>query len=302
MQKIKCAVIGTGYLGKFHAEKYTKIPDAELIAICDSNPERAKEISQLYNIEALIDYRKLIGKVDAVSIVVPTTLHYQITKEFLENSIHVLLEKPVTTTVAEAEELIMLAKRNNLILQIGHLERFNSVFKTLKPQVNQPLLIETQRLAPFKERGTDVSVILDLMIHDIDLILTLLPDAAIIDIEAAGTPVLSPTIDVACARLQFDNGCIANLKASRTNPEMVRQLTVLQNGTYFIGNLQNPKLNIYSKSKTEELELTKTDAILEETQAFIHAIINRQKPLISGENGRDALAVALQIEGCIKNK
>jgi len=307
MNKLKCAVIGEGYLGKFHAEKYSKLPNAELVAVCDSDPQRAKEIAAAHNIKAYTNYEQLINeaKPDAVSIVVPTSLHHEVTKIFLQNNIHVLLEKPITTTIDEADELIDLAQKNKLVLQIGHLERFNPVLLTINQLLNRPMFIESVRLAPFKPRGTDVSVILDLMIHDIDIVQHLV-QSPIKNILASGAPVLSEHIDIANARIEFNNGCIANFTASRISTKAKRKLRVFQYDTYFSGDLDSKTLTISRKGASnivpntseltkEELALEKNDAIMEEIQAFVAAIINKTPPLVSGEDGRRALATALQI-------
>ena len=303
MKKINCAVVGVGYLGRFHAEKYTKLPNTKLIAVCDFNPKRAQEVAQIYNVPFYSDYRQLIGMADAVSIAATTSSHYEIAKVFLENKVHVLLEKPITTTVVEAQELIALAHTNGVILQAGHLERFNPAFIALDKYITAPQLITVSRLAPYKPRGNDVSVVLDLMIHDLELVQHLVK-SEIKNLQACTTTLISPTPDVASAYLEFENGCIANLTASRLSPHTERSLTVVQNDGYFFCNLDSKTLIINRKDTTatlpatisEKLTFEKGDALLDEITAFADAIINRTLPIVPGEDGAKALEAALKIE------
>ena len=210
-------MIGVDSVSKFHAKKFTLTPQAELLAVCDTDRTRADEIAAKNNVTACYDYRELIGKVDAVSIVVPTSLHHEVTHAFLSNKIHTLLEKPITRTVSEADaDLIATARANNVVLQIGHLERFNSAVVALDNVLDNPRFIECLRLAPFKPRVTDINVVLDLMIHDIDIIQSMVK-SPIKDIRANGAHVLSERIDIANARIEFENGCVANVSASRVS-------------------------------------------------------------------------------------
>lgn len=305
MNKIRCAVIGVGYLGKFHSDKYAALDNAELVAVSDASPERCDEVAKLHNVEGVVDYTKLIGKVDAVSIAVPTSNHYEVAKLFLENGVHVLLEKPITTTVAEAEELIKIAKDKNVVFQIGHLERFNPALIAMQEVLDKPIFIESLRIAPFKIRATDVSVVLDLMIHDIDLVQHLV-GSEIKDIRANGAPVLSKHLDIANARIEFENGCVANVSASRVSSKMKRQMRVFQHDAFFSGDLQNKTLSIHRKGKNEmfpgvpeivreNLALADADALLEEIKAFLASIENGSAPLVSGEDGLRALHTAHRI-------
>lgn len=297
--KIRCGVIGVGYLGKFHAEKYTKLANADLVGVCDSDAARSKEIGDLYKVPSFTNYADLISKVDAVSIAATTTEHYKIAKLFLENKVHVLLEKPITATLPEAEELVKLAAQNKLILQIGHLERFNPVFVALENRLagQTPQFIECSRLAPYKVRCTDVSVITDLMIHDIELAQHLTNGAPIKSITAHGTAILSPTADLAYARLEFANGVIANLTASRVNPKMERRISVYGAGMYFTGDLNEKVAHIVRAGTTDEtLTLEKGDALFDEIVAFLDAITNKKPPVVTGLAGKDALKAALMIE------
>jgi len=305
MSKIRSAVVGVGYLGKFHADKYAALPDAELVAVCDASEATAREIATKHGVEALTDPTQLYGKVDAVSIVVPTQLHYEVAKGFLENGIHVLLEKPITATVEQARELVDIAEANKLVFQVGHLERFNPAILALDKVLTQPMFIESQRIAPFNPRGADVSVILDLMIHDIDIILDLV-DANVKRIDAKGVAVLSKDIDIANARIEFENGCVANVTASRAGMKSERKMRVFQHDTYISVDFGNKKLGIHRKGEGEmfpgvaeidsqEQVFEAGDALLSEIEAFLKAIKTGSEPVVSGAAGTRALETALEI-------
>lgn len=305
MTILRCAVIGVGYLGKFHAEKYASLDTAELVGVCDANLEHCQKIAAQFNTEAYTNYRDLLNKVDAVSIVVPTSLHHEVAKFFLDNNVHVLLEKPITTTVEEANELIAIADKNKCVFQIGHLERFNNAIKALENILDKPLFIESMRLAPFNLRGIDVDVVLDLMIHDIDIIHSLVK-SPIKNIQANGTAVLSSHIDIANARIEFENGCVANVTASRVSAKQQRVLRLFQHDAYIALDLQEKVLSLHKKGKgemfpgipeiiREESVLDKGDAIMDEIIDFNSAINNGTEPQVTGRDGRDALATAIQI-------
>jgi len=311
MKKLKCAVIGTGYLGKFHAEKYASLPDCELVAVVDINKEAALAVAEKHGAKALTDYQVLLGEVDAVSIVVPTTLHHLVSKDFLDAGAHVLVEKPITVTVAEADELITIAKQKNLILQVGHLERFNPAVLGLDKD-EKPLFIESHRLSPFNPRANDVSVVLDLMIHDIDIILALV-DSEVERIDASGTAVLTQGTDIANARLLFKNGCVANVTASRISMKMERKMRLFRPSSYISVDFQNRILTKYRTGKkemfpgipeieTEESVFESGDALLEEIKHFVNCIQTGVNPLVSGEAGRRALATAIQITRLLGDK
>ena len=312
MNTLKTAIIGTGYLGKYHVDKYATLPQSELMFICDIDPDHTHELSKKYSVNAIHDYRELVGQVDAVSIATPTPMHFEIAQFFLENHIHVLIEKPITTTIDEANKLIQIAQKNNLVLQVGHVERFNPTFQFVRPLLNKPLFIESQRLTSFHLRGSDVSVILDLMVHDIDIILSLV-HSPISDIRASGASVLTPLIDIANARLEFENGCVASVTASRINSASIRRLRVFQHDAYFNVDLQRNICRIRRKAKTEmfpgvpnidseEKHLENGDALKAEIDSFLNTIIHKKNPIVSGVAARDALAVALQITHIITEK
>lgn len=305
MNKIKTAVIGTGYLGKYHVDKFATISTSHLVAICDIDSENTQELSEKYNVKTTDDYRTLLGHVDAVSIATPTSSHFKIAEFFLKNNVHVFIEKPITTTLEEANTLVALSEKNNLILQVGHIERFNPAFRFIEPLVHHSRFIEAQRLTPFKLRGSDVSVILDMMIHDIDIVLSLVK-SPITDIRATGASVLTPLIDIANARLEFENGCVASITASRINPTSSRLLRIFQDENHLHVDLHRNLCRIRRKGKSEmfpgvptidseEMYLEKGDALKEEIKSFLNAIIHKTKPAVSGQEARDALAVAMQI-------
>ncbi|HHL3491405.1 TPA: Gfo/Idh/MocA family protein [Legionella pneumophila] len=311
MKKIRCAVIGVGYLGRFHAQKYQLIPNAELVAVCDVNSTVCEEVSRELNVPAYMNYRDLFGKVEAVSIAATTNKHFEIAKFCLQHGIHVLIEKPITETVAQAEELIQLARQHQVKLQVGHLERFNSARLALDEYLELPLFIESQRLAPFNPRGTDVNVILDLMIHDIDIIQNIV-QSPIKSIMAQGAPVLTKAIDIANARITFANHCVANVTASRISFKTERKTRIFQENSYISIDYQNKQLAVFKKGTGEmfpgipditrdQREFEKGDALLEEIKAFLNCIENDSVPLVTGEEGRDALKTAEQITALINN-
>ncbi len=305
MNKIRTAVVGVGFLGHYHAEKYANLPQSDLIAICDTNPERRNEVAQIHQITPIDNYQDLVGKVDAVSIAVPTPQHYEVAKFFLENGVHVLLEKPITTTIEEAEHLIKIAREKKVILQVGHLERFNNVIKGLDTYLSNPRFIESLRLAPFKLRGSDVNVVLDLMIHDIDIIQSFVK-SEIHAIRASGACVLSPYIDIANARIEFDNGCVANVTASRISLKTERSMRIFQHDCYIGIDLDSKRLNMHRKGTKEMFpgipEITrekhtfeKGDALNDQIIAFLDSIANDKPPVVSGEDGKRALEIAIEI-------
>lgn len=310
MSKLKCAVIGTGYLGKFHAQKYASLAHCELVAVVDINEQAAKQVAEKHSIQALVDYRSLLAKVDAVSIVVPTIFHHQIAKDFLNANVHVLVEKPITTTVEEADELITIAKEKGLVLQVGHLERFNPAVIGLGDLQDKPLFIESHRLSPFNPRANDVSVVLDLMIHDIDLILAIV-DSEVDHIVASGTAVLTKGIDIANARLTFKTGCVANVTASRISMKIGRKMRMFCPNSYLSIDFQNCILTRHFVGdkemfqgipdiETEKSVFANGDALLAEIKHFIDCIQTRKTPSVSGDAGRRALATAIEISNLLQ--
>ena len=311
MQKVRTAVIGVGYLGRFHAQKYAVLPDAKLVAVVDASAENREKVAAETGCRAVADYRDILDEVDAVSIATPTPLHYPIAKECLERGIHVLVEKPITTTLEEARSLVGTAARVGRVLQVGHLERFNAAILALAGTLGTPRFIETHRLAPFKERGTDVNVVLDLMIHDIDLIQSLV-GAPIVSIDAVGASVFSAGLDIANARIRYANGCVANTTASRVSMKMERKLRLFQDDAYISIDLQQKVLTIVRKPPAgadvpkgqvliEERTYDQGDALKFEIEAFLQSIREGTPPVVTGEDGLRALETATKITQMVQD-
>ncbi len=305
VSEIRTAVIGVGYLGKFHAQKYSELKNSKLLAVVDKEVNNAQKIADTVGCEAYSDHRELLGKVDAVSIVVPTDLHFAIASDFLQHNCHVLVEKPITTTVDEANILIELAKQNNRILQVGHLERFNPAILALEKEIAEVRFIESHRLAPYNPRGTEVSVVLDLMIHDIDIILDIV-NSDVKKIDASGTSVLSKDIDIANARLVFENGCVANVTASRVSNKSDRKMRIFQSDAYLSVDFQNRELATYRKGEGEMYpgipnininkdSFSESDALFAEIEHFLDCINTNTIPKVTGEDAKRALQTAIEI-------
>jgi predicted dehydrogenase len=307
---LNVAVIGVGHLGKWHADKYAASPDCNLVAVVDSNHETAQAIADKHGAEAVTDYQDILPHVDAVSLVVPTSYHYEIARDCLNAGIHCLIEKPITETVDEAQTLIDIAREKELVLQVGHIERFNSVMMDIDDLLDNPRFIESTRLAPFTPRATDVSVILDLMIHDIDIILDLVA-SPIRHISASGISVLSNEIDIANARLEFEDGCVANVTASRISRKRERKIRIFQKDAYISADFQEKILavnrkgdqttdNGFNEITHSEKTYEDTDALNQEILDFINAIKTGEPPKVSGEDGKRALKTAIEITSLIK--
>ena len=307
---LRSAVIGVGYLGRFHAQKYQQNQHSQLIAVCDPQGKRAQTVAEELSCQGLTDYRSILDQVDIVSIASTTKCHYQIAYDCLSAGVHTLIEKPITTTVEQADELIKIAKENNCIIQVGHLERYNSAIVALKPYIQTPRFISAHRLANFNPRCTDVSVVLDLMIHDIDLVSSLIP-GNIVDIQATGAAVLSNDIDLANVRLTFEGGCVANLTASRVNSQQKRHLQIFQDNGYMDVDLKNKQLYLHQPTQVKNidhpiverkrLKLDKNDALKDEIDDFIEHCITGTPPSIDGHAGRNALAIAIAISDEIQH-
>ena len=305
MKKLRVGVVGAGYLGRFHAEKYARMDDVELIGVVDINKSQAEDVAGRVNTKAYPNHQHLFGKVDAVSIVVPTPAHFSIAKDFLENNIDVLIEKPMAETTEEADELIRFSKSKNLIIQVGHLERFNPAVVALQNIIKKPMFIESHRLSIYKDRCTDVSVVLDLMIHDIDIILNFVR-SEIVNIHAAGIPVISGQVDIANARLEFKSGCIANVTASRISTKNERKIRLFQKDAYISVDFANQGITFIQRNDKLEgglipgmdikkLSFAKSDALEDELKSFVKTVIRREAPEVTGQMGRDALKIALSI-------
>jgi predicted dehydrogenase len=310
--KINIGVIGTGHLGQYHVEKYHQHPAANLIAICDIEPQRASQLAQQYNLASFSDFRDLVSQVDAVSIVTPTPSHFTIAQSCLEQGLDVLIEKPITTSIEQADALISLAKKKQCLIQVGHIERFNPCIQALRALNCQPQFIEAIRVAPFQQRGSDVNVILDLMIHDIDIIHAICP-AEIKNIQASGAAVFSPFIDMVNARIEFTNNCVANLTASRLSNKRERTFRAFQQNGYFKCDLQHRNLKHYARdthtqsNTAEGIKLTEenfpeSDALFAEISEFIYCCQTRSKPQVSGQEARRALATATKLTSLVKEQ
>ncbi len=308
---IRTAVIGVGYLGRFHAQKYASLPNSTLVGVCDPNEKSRAAVAAELKVPAIADYRELLGQVDAVSIVTPTPLHFEVAKAFLESGASVLVEKPMTVTVAEGEQLVEIAHAAKRILQVGHLERFNAAVQAVQPTLTVPRFIESARLAPFKHRGTDVDVVLDLMIHDIDLILSIVR-SPVVAVDAIGSSVFSKEIDIANARLRFANGCVANATASRVSLKTERKLRLFQDDAYISVDLQQKILTVIRKGAgvgadgmpqvaIDENTYEQGDALKAEIEAFLHAVATGEAPPVTGEDGLLALRTAVSITEQVAN-
>ncbi len=299
MKKIKVGVVGVGYLGKEHARIYCELPQTQLMGVADIDRRRCRQIANQCNTDDYSDYRDLFGKVSAVSIAVPTHLHYQVARDFLRQGIHLLLEKPITQTVKEADKLVQLASKRNLILQVGHIERYNAAFRQLETLVKAPRFIESHRLAPYQPRGTEVGVVLDLMIHDLDVVLHLVK-SPIKRIEALGIAVLSKHEDIANARLLFQNGCVANVSASRLSQERMRKIRIFQVDSYISLDCLTQEVDLCRKKGKaivrERISPEKMEPLRSEIEDFIDCVAKGRRPSVSGEEGKRALEVALEIE------
>ena len=304
-EPLRTAVIGVGYLGRFHAQKYAQLPESKLIGVVDPNPESRTRVAAELNVPGFADIDAILDQVDAVSLAVPTPLHHALGTRLLSKGIHVLIEKPIATTVSEARELVDIARQHNAVLQVGHLERFNPAVRAAAEKLRTPRFVESHRLAPFKQRGSDVSVVLDLMIHDIDLIQELVR-SPIESIDAVGAQVFSGEIDIVNARIRFASGCVANTTASRISLKQERKVRIFQDDAYLSIDMQQKILTVIRKKdeapvespaqvSIEEDTFDQGDALRDEIAAFLHAIRTGSAPVVTGEDGLRALETAMKI-------
>ncbi|MBF0409608.1 MAG: Gfo/Idh/MocA family oxidoreductase [Candidatus Riflebacteria bacterium] len=303
---LRIAVIGTGHLGKHHVRILSEMKECKLVAIADKREEIGRPMAENFKVDYVSDFKELEGKVDAVTIVVPTSIHYEVARFFLERNVHAFIEKPITKTLLEAGEILKLAREKQLTLQVGHVERFNSAIIKLQSLVDNPRFIECQRMGPFSKRISDVGVVLDLMIHDIDIVLSLVK-SKIARVDAVGIPVLTDNEDIANAHIVFENGCIANLTASRISDEVIRKLRIFENDKYCSLDYVNQAITMRKKSETEEriskveLEVQKAEPLRLELEHFISCVHEKKKPLVTIEDGKNALEVALDVLNAIKS-
>jgi predicted dehydrogenase len=304
VKSLRAAVVGVGYLGRFHAQKFRLLNDVELVAVCDSNVEQGRKVAEELETRFVADYRELPPNVDLVTIAASTPAHFEIAKLFLSRGVHVQIEKPMTETVAQAAELVQLARLNNLRLQVGHVERFNPALRSAQEKLLRPLFIEAHRLAPFKPRSVEVDVVLDLMIHDLDVILSLV-GSPVKNVSAIGTPVLTKKIDIANARIEFENSTVANVTASRVSQTAQRKIRVFQPSQYLSVDFGTGEVHLVTKTgewtateqplQSEKWNLEKGDALLEETRSFVEAVRAGTDCIVSGEDGLRALDLAERI-------
>lgn len=306
--KIRCGVIGVGYLGSLHVQKYAMLPEAELVGVVDADLARAQEVARKHNTAAYGSYEELFGKVDAVSVATPTANHHEVGLAFLSRGVDCLIEKPVTTTLSQAQALVAQAAATGAILQVGHIERFNAAVAALDGRLAGATFIHARRLSPFPNRSTDVDVVLDLMIHDIDIVLNIMK-SEVTSVDASGAALVSKMSDFASARLTFANGCKADIVASRVSRDRERKLIIFQAGQYLTVDCANQSLSVSRPSHnnaagasavTEEIiTLEKRDALLEEIRSFLLCSATRQRPLVTGEDALAALKVAEAVSASI---
>ena len=300
--KLKTAVIGVGHLGREHARVLAALETAELVAVCDINETQGRAMAERYDVRFVPDYRDLFDEVEAVSVATPTVNHHEITCAFLDRGVNVLVEKPIAHTVAEADEMITLACARGVVLQVGHIERFNPAFVALQQQLTRPVFFEAHRMGIFTPRSLDIDVVMDLMVHELDIIASLV-NSEVVKLEAVGIPILTPKIDLANARLEFANGCTANITASRVASERLRKLRVFQPHEYYsldYADQQVAMCKLVPPSEpgklpeivAQSLAITKREPLLAEIEAFVAAVQTRGMPVVSGADGRRALALA----------
>ncbi len=319
MEKLKIGIIGTGYLGKLHSKLLRNHENAEFVGVYDANAEKAKSVAEEFGLKAFENDNSLISLCDAIILVTPTSTHFDVAKKIIEAGKHVFIEKPITAEIKEAEELVELAREKNVKIQVGHIERFNSALLALEKYELEPMFIQTDRLAQFNPRGTDVAVVLDLMIHDIDIILSLIK-SKVTQINASGVAVVSDTLDIANARLEFENGAVANVTASRISLKKMRKMRMFQRDGYYSLDFTNGVAEVYrlldpNEEKPEDLialgelgenenrknvvyeqpKVAQVNAMEYEQQLFIDAVLNDKRPVVNGEDGLRALRVAEQI-------
>ncbi|MBN1596615.1 Gfo/Idh/MocA family oxidoreductase [candidate division FCPU426 bacterium] len=313
--KIHAAVIGVGSLGQHHARVYTQIPGVKLVGVADCDEKRVREVAKRCHCQPFVHYQELLSQVDVASVVVPTHLHFRVARDCLEQGVALLLEKPMTCTLEEADALIRLAKNKEKVLQIGHIERFNQAIQEVKRRLYAPRFIEVHRLGPFSRRNTDIGVTLDLMIHDLDIILDLV-GSPVERLEAVGVSIFTEHEDIANARLTLANGCVANINASRVTMDQKRKIRIFSPEHYISIDYQKQELYIYRLKKNAQADVRNFMQLIErerlvfgtqeplyaELSAFITAVREGGEPVVSGEQGRQALAVALEISEQIKKQ
>lgn len=304
--KLKVAVIGVGHLGEYHVQKYKALPNVELVGVVDVDRKRVEEIARRYDTKGYCSHADILEKVNAVSLAVTTEMHFEVAKDVLAKNVHMLIEKPITYDLTEADTLIQMARERDLVLQVGLVERFNPAIKKLEPLLNNPVFVESHRMNLFTTRGLDVDVVLDLMIHDLDIILHII-DSAVKEVHAVGMAVITDKTDIANVRLIFEDGTVANLTASRVSGKMLRKIRVFQPDAYFSADCGKRQLtairldatkkdaNDFPSVATSKEKYEQSDPLMEEITSFVAAVRAGSEPVVTGEDGRNALSVALRI-------
>ena len=301
---LRTGVIGVGHMGRIHTDKLKQMDGVQLIGVVDLDVAQASELAAKHGIPHFKTYDKLLSAAEAVVIATPTQTHFDIARDVLKRGIHVFMEKPITSLVEEAQELIALAKAKDLVLQVGHLERFSPAFRKAFPLIHNPLFIEAHRISPFTGRSTDVDVVLDLMIHDLDLTLSI-AKGEVTDVRAEGAPVVTNTIDMASARIEFSSGCVANITASRVSRNRERIFRIFQRDRYISLDLMKGKMSTAVKNREgvvefEEYQAQSIDPVQDELRDFVEAVKDMRKPHVAGEHGLQALILANRVKTSIQ--
>ena len=296
--KLRVGVVGVGHIGSNHARLYAEIPSAEFAAVFDTDTAKAAAIARKYNVQAAGSIWEFGDMVDAASVATPTTAHHDVARALLQIGKHLLIEKPITETTKQASELVAMASERNLILQVGHVERFNPVLSALETRLTHPKFIEAHRLSPYPERSTDIGVVLDLMIHDLEVILHLVR-SPVQTIDAVGVPVLSKSEDIANARIRFESGCVANVTCSRISPERMRKIRVFQEDAYLSLDYQNQSGEVYRRAfgriTRDKVEIEREEPLKRELSSFVDCAVTGREPRVSGFQATAALELAIQI-------
>ena len=303
MKKLKVAVIGVGYLGRFHAQKFASLENVDLVGVIDIDQARAQEVAREVGTVPYASIEPLKGMIDAASVAVPTSRHAEVAIPLLEDGVAVLLEKPVAGRLDEASSIIDASRASGAILQIGHLERFNPALLELSGSITNPMFIEAHRISPFRARGTDVDAVLDIMIHDLDIILSLV-DSSVVSLEAVGVPVLTDSVDIVNARLRFESGCIANITASRVSAEVMRKIRIFQPDSYISLDFAKAKVDVYTLSESREIQhkhiaISESDALASEIRSFVDAVLHGSPVVVDGTAGLKALEMAYAIKNAL---
>jgi predicted dehydrogenase len=298
MKKLRIGVVGVGHIGSNHARIYSELPNAQLVAILDIDPARADEIGGKYKAKAVASLNEFAGMIDAASVATPTSAHFSIARDLLAQGKHLLIEKPITEKTSDARDLVQMAAEKGLVLQVGHVERFNPVLSALEQRLSHPRFIEAHRLSPYPNRSTEIGVVLDLMIHDLEIILHLV-DSTLENIDAVGVPVLSRGEDIANARLRFASGCIANVTSSRISPERMRKIRVFQEDAYLSLDYQGQSGEIYRRVDgqitREPVAIEKEEPLRQQLASFVDCALTGGEPRVSGSHAAAALELAVEI-------